>query len=559
MDEGNKKTVSRRDFLKGSAAVAATAALASGGLALVNNRPVQAAEVEKWDAEADAVVLGFGCAGALAALVAHDNGARVLVLEATPVPGGTTRTSGGLAWIPCNPIAKAEGIVDTLSGAEAYMKQLSGDQADAELIEAFLDQGPEMISYVQKAAPMKWFVGFYPDYHPEWKGGMRKGRSLGCTYNGMERGEALMAGLYDAAVSRGIKFMFSSRGKKLILNSQGRVVGIAALQGSRWVNIKANRGVVLSSGGFEWDHELVRHYLRGPHFATVNLRPGEGDALRMCMAIGADLRNMNECWGLPIYLLPGWEDEVKNFDARNYRNRTWHNVVPDWMTWRGKPGVIMVNRFGERFCNEGADYDSTRKSFFAWNNWGDVGYRNIPAWVIADSNEWGKWAFANIQPGSTPPAHVAVDDTLAGLARKLGIDPQGLEATVAEFNKCVKEKPPRDPVYHRGESYFDRYVSGDRTIAEKEPENPAASLAPVEKPPFYGLNIYPGSCGTCGGPRVNKYAQVLHVTGDVIPGLYAAGNASGVGAPGYSYGGAGGTIGPGMAFGYIAGLKLAAE
>jgi hypothetical protein len=303
----------------------------------------------------------------------------------------------------------------------------------------------------------------------------------------------------------------------------------------------------------------------------------------MALAVGADIRNLNECWGLPIYMAPGWEDEVKAYQPEKYAaiNVTdysaWDKIIADWFIWRGKPGVMVVNRYGKRFCNEGADYDTTWRSFFAWENFAETRYPNIPGYVIADTTAWSKWGIAGEKETSAAgvelPAQMekmrragktAVSSasgwikqagTLRELAEKLGIDPDGLERTVLNFN--IHARQGKDPEFHRGESYFDRFPSGDIKKVQENPEDPAAALAPLETPPFYGVETWPGSCGTCGGPRVNKNAQVVNPFGEAIAGLYAAGNASGIGAPGASYGAPGGTIGPGMTFGYLAGLHAA--
>jgi 3-oxosteroid 1-dehydrogenase len=570
----NKKGLSRRDFTK-AAMVGISSAVGMGAVSMTGPGPTEATGAEtkiNWHKEADVVILGAGCAGITAALAAQDAGAKVLVLEVQSIPGGTSRVSGGAVWIPNNPVMKQADLPDSREEALAYCRLLAQGQADDDLIITFVDKSLVMLDFIIKTAPLKWFDIGYPDYHPEWAGGKRRGRSISPgAYKGKMLGAALMAGLYDAAKEHGCEFMFNSRGKKLITNSKGGVIGLQAYSGVQWVNsdysggtlvnIRAKKGVILASGGFEWNQELARHLLRGPQPFTGTLPLGQGDALKMSLAVGADVRNLNECWGLPMYVVPGWEEEVKGFKPEQYpmwrlpNSSAWEKLICDWFIWRGKPGVITVNKYGRRFCNEGADYDTTYRAFITFENFGATGYPNIPGYVILDSTAWNKYGMAGVKPGSAPPAWIKKADSLRELAQTLKIDPDGLEKTVSSFNLQAKEG--KDPEFHRGESYFDRAISGDKTIARKNPEDPKAALAPLETPPFYGLETWPGSCGTCGGPRVNSQAQVLNSFGEIIPGLYAAGNAAGVGAPGASYGGGGGTIGPGMTFGYIAGLHAA--
>jgi 3-oxosteroid 1-dehydrogenase len=152
-------------------------------------------------------------------------------------------------------------------------------------------------------------------------------------------------------------------------------------------------------------------------------------------------------------------------------------------------------------------------------------------------------------PGQQAPEWLPQAQTLADLARAIGVDGPGLEATVARFNRFAVEG--RDPDFHRGESVYDHFYG--------DPEHaPNPNLGTIEKPPFYALQIHPGSIGTKGGAKVNRDAQVLRVDGEPIAGLYAAGNVM-AGVTGAGYPGAGATIGAGMTFGFIAGGHAARQ
>ena len=135
------------------------------------------------------------------------------------------------------------------------------------------------------------------------------------------------------------------------------------------------------------------------------------------------------------------------------------------------------------------------------------------------------------------------------MALKTGIDPDGLARTLAAWNDNVGAEC--DPDFGRGSSAYDGYWGDDKaeTVAGK-------TLGPIDTPPYYAVPVAIGAMGTKGGPRTDRDGRVLHVSGAVIPGLYAAGNAM-AGATGKAYGGAGGTLGPAMVFGYRAGLRLA--
>jgi succinate dehydrogenase/fumarate reductase flavoprotein subunit len=277
---------------------------------------------------------------------------------------------------------------------------------------------------------------------------------------------------------------------------------------------------------------MLQHYQRGPISYSSAVPTNTGDGILMGMGIGADLRNMNNSWGWPTYKTP-------------------RGGIPDAGLERGKPGSIYVNRFGERFCNEAASYPLVNRTFFVWDT-RIYGYRNIPAFAIIDSEHRSRYSLAGIPPGETVPEWLRMANTLRELAGLLGIDPDGLERTVQLFNASAREGV--DPEFHRGEFHFDRITAGD--LSREDVNNP--SLAPVEKPPFYGLEVSPGLLGTNGGLRINTKAEVRDVFGKVIPRLYATGNAAG-NPFGPSYPGGGATIGFATVFGYIAGRNAAAQ
>ena len=172
-------------------------------------------------------------------------------------------------------------------------------------------------------------------------------------------------------------------------------------------------------------------------------------------------------------------------------------------------------------------------------------YQNIPGFLIFDQSFRTRYTLGYQPIPETLPPWIVQADTLEDLAAMLEIDPVALAATVERFNANAAQGI--DPDYHRGESAFDQLTGGDRTRTDIVNPN----LAPVAEAPFYAAKLYPGSLSTCGGLQINTKAQVLDVWGEVIPGLYAVGNASGS-VMGAGYPGGGGTIGAGMTFGVIA-------
>lgn len=470
--------------------------------------------------------------------------------------GGSTAASGGIFWIPNNRHMAAEGLSDSRGEALAYLRALAQDQVDDELIVAYVDHCNEMLAFVEANSELEFQLYRrgqkpFPDYHPEWPGGKTGGRGIyPKPYKGLQYGMALTMGLREAIRGRGIPVWYRSPVERLVVDAEGVITGAQGRKLEAPYSIRADNGVVLACGGFEWNPTMMRHFLRGP--SPINNTPenaNTGDGLLMALSVGADVRNLNAAWGVPIYDLPETS-----------------SGLADWFQWRGKPGAIMVNRYGRRFCNESADYSSTWRSFFAWENWGATGYANVPAYTIVDAEMVERYGFLTAAEGKedptldvlkapSVPAWIARGDSLAELAMALEIDPAGLERTVSEFNRNAAASPPVDPHFHRGESAVDQIAAGDHAR-----EGTACCLAPLQEPPFYGARIWPGNCGTCGGPRINQWGQVLNAWGEVIPRLYAAGNVAGVGAPGpMETGGGGGTIGPALTFGYLAGTHVSAR
>jgi succinate dehydrogenase/fumarate reductase flavoprotein subunit len=537
--------------------------------------------------EVDVVVIGSGAAGATAALAAHAAGAKVALLEKSDKFGGTTAVSGGVVWVPNNRHMAKVGIQDSFEEALAYVTRLADGRTDAALIRRFLEAAPEMLAFIEGATPVAFAaLGRYPDYHPEFPGGKPGGRSLdpglfdtnllGAWKDKLRRspvfgmtamsvteatdwgvfskpsalpfgllakrfkqglvcyGGALSGGLLKALLDRGIEPMLSTPAKELLVEDD-RVVGVRAEKDGAELLIGAKKAVILASGGFEWNTELVRRFLGGPLTHPNSPPTNEGDGLKMAMSMGADLGNMNEAWWCPSLAIPGEE----------YDGRPLHRG--DFAT-RSLPHSLIVNKHGHRFVNEAHNYNDMMKAFFAFD---PVAYErtNLPAWIIVDSQYLEKYALLTYVPGMPVPEWLVRADSLAELAKTIGVDERGLAATVQRFNGFAVEGV--DPEFRRGESVYDHFYG--------DPEHkPNPNLGTIEKGPFYAIQVQPGAIGTKGGARTDGDARVLRVDGTPIEGLYAAGNVmAGVTGPGYP--GAGATIGAAMTFGWLAGRHAAAR
>lgn len=533
-----------------------------------------------WGQEADVIVVGSGGSALTAAILAHDHGARVLVLEKSDKVGGTTAVSGGGVWVPLNHHMKDLGAQDSREEALTYCKRLTAGRAPDELVETFVDTAHQMVRYLEEKTPVRFVATSLPDYQAEFEGGKTAGRSLDQEFfavselgewagklrpsplmfvpltmeealksmgnpasvpmnkvvQRMEQGlvgagNALIGRLLKGCLDRGITISLQTRARRLVMED-GRVVGLVAEQDGRDLGLRAHGGVVLACGGFEWNAQLWRQFQ--PTVITHRCSPphNEGDGLSMAMEAGADLGNMCEAWLYPGAVIPGEEHEGL--------------PVSRWVIGeRTLPHSLMVNRYGQRFTNEGANYNDMAKALYAYDP-NRLEFRNLPCWCIMDSQFRQRYPILTVMPTDPDPDWLPKGESLEDLAQRVGIDPDGLRATVERFNGFARNG--KDQEFRRGESAYERWMG--------DPNSPHPNLGTVEKPPFYALPVHVAAAGTKGGPRTNSRGEVLNVRGDVIPGLYAAGNTmAGISGPGY-YGG-GGTIGLGMTWGYISGINAA--
>lgn len=533
-NENEPRLVSRRSFLQKTAMVS-VGAMATAALSSCAPRGGTSSSNIQWDKEVDVLVVGSGTV-ATAAIAAKDAGAEsVLIIEKGPGFGGTAALSGGILWIPQNYVMKEAGIEDNREDVYKYMKALAEGQSTDELINAYIDNSPLLPEWLRDKFGVAWGGAYLNDYY-HLPGNRPVGRSINAV-SGTEslRGMGLWAKLREICDQIGIEIMLDTAGKKLITNEAGEVIGLYADSMGSQMAIRAKKGVILGTGGFDHNKEMTAAYLRGPIYVSNAVNTNTGDGHLMGMAIGADLRNMNESWGLPSF--PIDEETLKG--------------EVDWVSYRGKPGVIVVNKYGERIGNESSTYDAFQRAFYLWDT-GALEWRNIPGYWIVDASyaEHYPMPGTNNQMGVIPD-WVTQADSLDELCNKLGVDRKGLEATLAVFNENAANGV--DPLWHRGEFFFDKTITGDSKRTDLK--NPC--LAPIEKGPFYGAKYMPGTCGTNGGLRVNGNAQVVNVWGQPIPRLYAIGNTA-ASVMGAGYAGAGGTLGPGCVFGMLAGRHAAA-
>ncbi|MBK3578193.1 3-oxosteroid 1-dehydrogenase [Streptomyces sp. MBT65] len=541
----------------------------------------------------DVVVIGAGAAGMTAALTAAKQGLSCVVVEKAPTFGGSAARSGAGIWIPNNPVILAAGVPDTPAKAAAYLAAVVGTDVPADRRQSFLAHGPAMISFVMANSPLRfrWMEG-YSDYYPELTGGLPNGRSiepdqldgnilgaelahLNPPYMAVPSGMVVFSADYKwlalSAVSvkgAAVATECLARGTKAALLGQkpltmgqslaaGLRAGLQSAQVPVWLNtpltdlysengtvtgavvtsggtaglVRARRGVVVGSGGFEHNAAMRAQYQRQPIGTdwTVGAKENTGDGIRAGQRAGADLALMDDAWWGPTIPLPG---------------------TPYFcLAERTLPGGLLINRAGSRFVNEAAPYSDVVHIMYDR----DGTAPDIPAWLIVDQNYRNRYLFKDVLPTFTFP-----DDwyssgaaykawTLDALASSIGVPAAALRSTVSRFNSLAASG--KDTDFGRGDSAYDHYYTDPSIL-------PNSCLAPLWLAPYYAFRIVPGDLGTKGGMRTDARARVLRADGSVIPGLYAAGNASAA-VMGHSYAGAGSTIGPAMTFGYVAALDLA--
>lgn len=540
--------------------------------------------------ETDVLIIGAGASGLAAALAAHEAGAQIAIFEKAKQLGGTAAVSGGVVWMPQNHKMADAGINDSREDALAYFNGLDQGDIDPERLEAFIDEGPAALKFLEDVgAYSPILMETYPDYYLTREGSKPDGgRALdnemldftdlgdwadkvydgGTTPRMMLKetplggasgiidpeeaarreardarawGQALIGRLLKACLDRGITPHMGHVAQQLMLES-GKATGAVFDSPNGAVTVRARRGVILATGGFEWDKELVQTFLRGP-MTTPNSPPSNtGDGLKMAMAAGAALGNMTSAWWMTSLSVPG--DSWPEICGK----KTVPRAVPVLIE-RTLPHTMMVNRQGKRFCNEAQNYSALSGAFHSFNP-ATYDYDNLPAYLIFDQSYRDQYPLASLYPGMPTPNWIASAQTPEALAEKIGVDSAGLAQSVATFNAYADAG--EDKEFGRGSGEYDRFY-GDR----RHP-GAAATLGPLSKPPYYAVEITMGALGTNGGAKTDGKARVQAISGGRIEGLYAAGNVM-AGATGSVYAGAGGTLGPALTFGVIAGRSAAAK
>lgn len=544
------------------------------------------------------VVVGAGAAGMSAALAAGRRGLDTILVEKSSYFGGSTARSGGGVWIPRNYALAEAKQVDPGEAARAseYLDSIVGDVVPKTRRDTYLERGPEVMDFIKANTPVRFtWVPDYADYHPEAPGGRPRGRSvepvpLDARFLGDEldrlhpqytkapanmivtqkdfrkislglrtlrgpltmalvllrrivagmfgrrmyaMGNAIAIGLRKGLVDAGVPVHYDTELQGVVIED-GRVVGVRVLRDGAEQVVRARRGVIIGSGGFEKNLEMREKYQPQPTSVewTTGSQFNTGGGILAGIAAGAETDLMDDAWWGPTIPLP---------------NGPWFCLAE-----RNLPGSIIVNQAGRRFMNEALPYVEATHAIYEGEA---TGVGHVPSWMIIDQRYRNRYLFAGLGPRQPFPGRwlkegvVVKAATLAELAEKIDVPADALAATVDRFNGFAGTGVDED--FHRGESAYDKYYS-DPTV------KPNPSLHVIDQAPYYAVKIVPGDLGTKGGLVTDERARVLRPDGTVIPGLYAAGNASSA-VMGRTYAGPGATIGPALVFGYLAVEDIATE
>jgi succinate dehydrogenase/fumarate reductase flavoprotein subunit len=561
-----------------------------------------------FDHEVDVLVVGSGGGGMTAALKAGADGLDTLVVEKSPQFGGSTALSGGGIWVPGAPSQRRAGYTPDPDGTFTYLKAITGGLVSDARLRQYVDAAPEMMEFLEQSSPWFEFVWKpgYADYYPELPGGSERGSTINVPEIDLRKlgeeeanlltplamaprgiwfapkdlrlfyqvrqnwrgkavllkliwrmvrahvfgdrmaaiGQSLMARMRLALKEHGIPLWLSAPMTELVTDVDGRVIGAVVERDGRALRIRARRGVIVATGGFDHDIAWRRQHLPEIEQDWSFGNPAAmGEGIRAGEKVGAATDLLDEAWWFPAMC---WPDGRLQF----------------MLNERMMPSQFVVNGEGRRFVNEAAPYMDFAHAMLDGQR---SGVTHIPCWLITDLRSFRRYVvgghlpipkipFAPVPTGRKVPKAwldsgiVKEGNSFEELAVQIGVPPAQLWATAQRFNELARKG--HDDDFGRGDSAYDNYY-GDPTL-------PNPNLHPLDEGPYYAFQIILGDLGTSGGLRTDEFARVLREDDSVIEGLYATGNATAA-VMGRSYAGAGATIGPAMTFGYVAARHIAAE
>ncbi|CAI8844912.1 FAD-dependent oxidoreductase [Pseudomonas donghuensis] len=556
--------------------------------------------------ECDVLVIGSGAAGLAAAVTAAWHGEKVIVVEKDPVFGGATAWSGGWMWVPCNPLAQRAGIIEERSQPRTYLEHELGERFDGQMIDAFLEAAPNMVSFFERHTALQFADGNgIADIHGNTPGAGTGGRSvIAAPYDGRQLGKKLLTRLRKTL--RETSFMGmpimagNDLGAFLTLTRSWRSLLHVSKRFSRHLLDLATHGRALQLvngvalvarlaksaedlGVLLWESAAARQLIREHGRVSGALIETARGPIRInarkavVLAAGGFANDVERRKALFPRTPTGHEHLALpplgvNGDGLRLGESVGGQVADDLhspVAWapvsrvphtdgsighfphiidRAKPGIIGVLANGKRFVNEADGYYDYVSAMVAQAP-GD----KVESWLICSHAFQRRYGLGISRPFPLPvqplikSGYLKTGDSIEALARACGIDAQGLVATVAEYNRHARNG--EDPQFGRGSTPYNR-KQGDAL------HGPNPCVAPIEQGPFYAVKVEPGCFGTFAGLRTNANAQVLDEHQQAITGLYAVGSDMvSIMAGHYPAGGI--NLGPAATFGYIAGRHIA--
>jgi 3-oxosteroid 1-dehydrogenase len=535
-----------------------------------------------WDEDFDVAIVGSGIAGVSAALAAHEHGLRPVLLEKSDLLGGGTTYSYGLIWVPRSHLARAAGVEDSRDAVLRYMRFMGAGYEVDDRMHTYIDRGPEAIEfYTQSGIRLRLSRSVKDMYVGKVLSASEGGRSLEHDLiSGIELGEwrdrilvppvtphtilveemiawggihneaawdpvviaerekkdirglgyGLISGFVKELVRRSIAIRAGTAVDRLVLEA-GRVSGLQLKDGK---TVRARRGVVIAAGGYESNDVMVKNYEGLPDWCSMFPDTLTGDGIIMAAECGAIVHTIHHTFRLHLGMkVPG----VTHDGGSAFRDASIVEMC--------SPHTLVVNRRGQRFGNEAFFQDMAEKirNFDAASHT----YHNLPCYLIFDRQYSDRYSFAGLPAGSSLPDWVTRAGTIEELGSKLGIDAEGLSQTVARFNQFAAAGADQD---------FKRGSEGWR-LASDAAGGTHSRLGAVDKPPFFGVKLHPGSPASAG-LETDADGRVLHHRRYPIPGLYASGNVAAHTEFGVGYQ-AGLSIAAGMIFSYLAVRHMVAE
>ncbi|AFS14626.1 MULTISPECIES: FAD-binding protein [Mycobacterium avium complex (MAC)] len=555
----------------------------------------------QWDHSVDLLIAGSGGGGMVAGLAALDCGLEPLIIEKQSLVGGSTGLSGGIVWLPNNPLMRRDGVADSHEDGLAYLADVVGDigaPSSPERREMFLTAGHGMINFLTRKGVKLVRCAGWSDYYPNHKGGNASGRAVeGIPFDAAQLGDWRDKVQPPLAKNYGYVVLTNELRSVQYFNRSPRAFAVAARVFLRTAAARARRRQILTNGA-----SLIGQMLKALMDLSDGHPPLWTDAAMADLVVEdgrvVGARIVRDGTPLNVEARKGVLLAAGGFGHNKEMRRRYSGDQPNEGQWsianagdtgevleaamrlgaqtdlldeawwlpsvfianggavaaslgsgRQRPGAVYVDSSGRRFCNESNSYVEVGKAMYA--------NKAVPCWMIFDDGYVRRYVTsANplkrnqpLPPELIESGAVKRAETIGELAGEIALPADELAHTIQRFNRYAAKG--LDPDFGRGQSAYNDCL-GDPGY------RPNAAIGPLDTAPYYATRVLPADVGTCGGVLTNEHAQVLDQQDRVIEGLYATGNTTAT-VMGRTYPGAGASIASSMVFGYVAARHAAGK